>query len=193
MKDPKLTDLRDHYDNGDALLWYNIHKDEFSKESDRASVILTSSIIEELLGKLLLCRLAPTPAASDELLDGANAPMSTFSSRISVCYRIGLISATLARDLNIVRRIRNEFAHNVIGANFSNRATTNRIGELAKSISGMMLKYRTKETAFGQGPRAEFGFATSCIIFVLNQKIVTVERLEAAPVEWIYSQGDASD
>ena len=46
----------------------------------------------------------------DELLDGDN-PLTTFSSRIKVCKRLGLLDKTLFDALNTLRNIRNQAAH----------------------------------------------------------------------------------
>ena len=98
--------------------WADILRDEFEGESERACVIIAASLLDNALFSLLQARLAPCSTNTDTLFDGANAPLSTFSSRIEVSYRLGLLSARFCRDLHLVRRIRNEFAHNVIGCTF---------------------------------------------------------------------------
>jgi hypothetical protein len=49
--------------------------------------------------------------ASKDLLTGFNAPLGTFSSRIKASYALGLINEEQFRDLEYLRKIRNEFAH----------------------------------------------------------------------------------
>ena len=41
----------------------------------------------------------------------SNAPLATFSARIKACYCLGLISEKTRHDLDIIRNIRNLFAH----------------------------------------------------------------------------------
>jgi mannitol operon repressor len=48
-----------------------------------------------------------------QLVEGANAPLGTFSARIEACYALGLTSDDEHNDLTLIRRIRNEFAHNI--------------------------------------------------------------------------------
>ena len=48
----------------------------------------------------------------DQLLDGFNAPVGTFSSRIKTAHCLGLISDDERDDCDTLRRVRNEFAHN---------------------------------------------------------------------------------
>jgi len=84
--------------------------EEFQDETDRGASILAGTILEEKLKNILTeyfieCR------QSKELLDGNNAPIGTFSSRLNMAYALGLISDYEYIDCNIIRKIRNEFAH----------------------------------------------------------------------------------
>src|SRR2546422_8611501 len=88
--------------------------DEFKGESDRAAVILGAAKLDATLGQILDRHLRPSLSSSDELLDG-DSPLSTFSARIAVCYRLGLISSEFAKTLHQVRKIRNSFAHELSG------------------------------------------------------------------------------
>jgi hypothetical protein len=45
------------------------------------------------------------------LLSGPNAPLGTFSARINSAYAMGLIQSDEFHDLNVIRKIRNEFGH----------------------------------------------------------------------------------
>ena len=67
-------------------------------------------MLDELLKQLIAAHLLPC-AGQETLFSGAAAPLSFFSSRIDLAHRIGLISPRLARDLHLIRRIRNDFAH----------------------------------------------------------------------------------
>lgn len=53
--------------------------------------------------------------AIEELLD---SDLSTFSSRTKTAYCMGLISESMFHDLNIIRKIRNKFAHKMHGYSF---------------------------------------------------------------------------
>jgi DNA-binding MltR family transcriptional regulator len=50
-----------------------------------------------------------------------------------MCYRLGLLSDRYVRDLNLIRKIRNEFAHNIQGCDFNHTSIYSRIQELDKS------------------------------------------------------------
>jgi hypothetical protein len=49
--------------------------------------------------------------STHQLIDGFNAPLGTFSSRIKAAYSLGLIENEQFEDLEHLRKIRNEFAH----------------------------------------------------------------------------------
>jgi hypothetical protein len=92
--------------------------DEFADElmqerQPRALVILASAQIDYQIKSLLEEFLWPKAAKQkepDELLDGDN-PLSSFSSRIKVCRRLGLLDDRLADALHKLRDIRNQAAH----------------------------------------------------------------------------------
>ncbi len=46
------------------------------------------------------------------------APLSTFSAKIELCYAMGFISKKLYRSLTLVRKLRNDFAHEKHGVSF---------------------------------------------------------------------------
>ena len=77
---------------------------------ERGLVLSLAAFSEEALGDLLKAFLIPTEATK-QLVDGFNAPLGTFSSRIKAAYSIGLITKEQFFDLERLRKIRNEFAH----------------------------------------------------------------------------------
>lgn len=108
---------------------FNRFTEEFRNESDRAAVILGASQLDILLYQLIERFLLPNPSSKDELLDG-DSPLATFSSRISICYRLGLINADFSRALHLIRKIRNSFAHEVSGVSFETGGHRDRVREL---------------------------------------------------------------
>lgn len=169
-----------------ASHWDDVLQSEFAKESDRAAVILTASLFENALGQLLRVRLVAAPSASDDLLDGANAPLSTFSAKISAAYRIGLISKRFCRDLHLIRQIRNQFAHNVGGCSFGETSVKSRVLELAKSSGFIERNARLRKNRFGQGTRGDFLMTASWMLWSINTDIEEGKPLEEAPEEWGY-------
>jgi hypothetical protein len=109
----------------DALAFEEFFND-FKAESDRAAVILGAARIDLGLYHLLQHTLPPNTSRSDELLEG-DSPSPTFSLRINICYRLGLIDAELTRSLHLIRRIRNIFAHEASGSSLDSGSHRGRI------------------------------------------------------------------
>lgn len=103
---------------------------EFISESDRAAVILGASKIETLLGYILDKHLLPSTSGTDDLLEG-DSPLATFSARIKICHRLGLIDDHFAKLLNIFRKLRNGFAHEVTHSKLSSSAARDRVVAMA--------------------------------------------------------------
>jgi hypothetical protein len=115
--------------------YYELFHKEFAKESDRACVIVAGAMLDELLRSLLLAYLVPSTTSDDPLFDTVNAPLATFSARIEIAFRCGIISQRFARDLHLVRKIRNDFAHNIRDCNFDDTRVRSRVLALSRSNS----------------------------------------------------------
>jgi len=83
-----------------------------NKESERGAVLVAATMIDDLLGRMILAFLVDHKDTS-RLLDGFNAPLGTLSSRILGAFALGLLSETEYRECENIRKIRNVFAHNV--------------------------------------------------------------------------------
>ncbi|HTB08139.1 MAG TPA: MltR family transcriptional regulator [Bacteroidia bacterium] len=171
--------------------------EEFHKESDRAAVILVSAMIEEKLTVLIKSFLIANPAADDDLFERANAPISTFSSKIDMAFRLGLISSKYSRDLHLIRKIRNSFAHNIHSCNFENGNIKDRIKELSNRCSIMKFyEYllEDKHPNVKSGTGGIFLFVTSIMIFQLDVFITKLKPLEISYYiedEIMYGNGQA--
>ena len=94
---------------------------ELSRESDRAAALLAAGYLDHLLGELLAVNMVVAQSQVEELLyKNGNGPLGTFSARIDLAYCLGLTSDDEYRDLNLVRKIRNDFAHRLTGLIFCN-------------------------------------------------------------------------
>jgi hypothetical protein len=169
-----------------TLEWQQRFFSEFEKETDRASVILAAIMLEEALTGLLKTRLAPTGSSNDSLFDGATAPIGSFSAKIDLAYRIGLIPASFARELHLVRRVRNDFAHNISNATFDDPSEMQRIDELLASQGFNVAKMPKKvKKQFPEGPRGDFQMVVSWMLMCLTSETVTpIEH--ADPKGWHY-------
>jgi mannitol operon repressor len=85
---------------------------ELNKESDRGMALIATSFIDELLRRTIAAFLLEGTSTSS-LLDGFNAPLGSFSTRIAAAAAMGLISEREAKEADRLRKIRNVFAHHV--------------------------------------------------------------------------------
>ena len=104
----------------------------FNKESERGSVLIAMSMLDNLLEKIIRAFLVDAPEAS-KLLDGFNAPLGTLSARSLCAFALGLLSEEEYKECEQLRKIRNDFAHQV-HRSFSDQAIRDRCENLRFSI-----------------------------------------------------------
>lgn len=98
---------------------YSQFVNDFHKESDRAAGTLAAAYLDQALRKCLLSYLRDDQIVLD-LFDKSFGPLSSFSARSKVAFALGLIDKDTLRDIDIIRDIRNHFAHHPLGTSFSN-------------------------------------------------------------------------
>ena len=96
----------------DIIKWMKIVDEEINVKSDRALVITIGSILDTQLESLLKNFLIKDNKI-DERLFNNNSPLSNFGSKIWMCYYLGIISKYEYKALEIIRKIRNIFAHEI--------------------------------------------------------------------------------
>lgn len=104
---------------------------EFLKESDRAAVVLGAAKIDSLLCSLIDKMLLPHPGSDDDLLEG-DAPLATFSARIRIAHRLGIIDSEFSKLLHILRRLRNTFAHEISQSSLTTGGARDRVVSLSE-------------------------------------------------------------
>lgn len=106
-----------------------------ASESERAAVVLGAAKLDSLLELLLKRCLLPCPGGKDDLLD-TERPLGTFSARICAAYRLGLIDKDFEYSLQVIRKIRNSFAHSIENEALSKSSHHDRLFEVAKILKG---------------------------------------------------------
>jgi len=149
-------------------------------ESDRGVVLVASSVIERELTNLISSFLLPHDGKSDEIFKGASAPLATLEAKILMAYRLGLIRPFIKDYLNIFRKIRNDFAHNIDTYSFSNQSVKNRlrdIYELRSDIAGLIEKYHVQASGREISDRNKFIFFFAIEMAALERARCDVERI----------------
>jgi hypothetical protein len=124
-----------------------------AERSARPLIIVGASRVDDLLQEILSVFLLPKIAAGkapDELLEG-DTPLGTFSARIKMCRRLGLIDVTLYRALDRLRTLRNFSAHS-ISFNDAKSPVREYLAELKSQIVGRRSYQLTRQRYFDTGP-----------------------------------------
>src|SRR5437867_76777 len=85
-------------------------RDSLDLESDRGCALLAISFLDVELTRLLH-RCFVQDDEMTETLFGPQSPFSTFSAKIDAGYYLGVVSATIKRELHLLRKVRNAFGH----------------------------------------------------------------------------------
>jgi DNA-binding MltR family transcriptional regulator len=95
------------YDSGKALAFFK----SCDKESDRATPVLIFSFIENAIRELFAKELCPETPGGVKSLFEPFGPLSTTSARIKMLAALEWISPRTANNMDLIRKIRNNFAH----------------------------------------------------------------------------------
>lgn len=93
---------------------------EFQEETDRGAALVGAALIDDRLDRLLRSHFIECREVS-ELLDGGEAPLGSFGAKAKATFCLGLITGLEYKECDVIRRVRNEFAHKLHGLNFQNQ------------------------------------------------------------------------
>ena len=164
--------------DGSPQQWDKVLDREFKGESDRACVILAGALLDSALETAIKTYLVPCSTGRDPLFTG-NGPLSSFNARIEIAYRIGVIDLIMARNLHLIRRIRNDFAHNISGCTFEDSSVLSRMTELRRS-SRLPERAPDKRKLLAGGPRGDFQMIVSWIQWALRSMVEEMVPLQLA-------------
>jgi mannitol operon repressor len=110
--------------NKEDLNYFSEFLSEFQKETDRGAALVGAALLDSRIERILLSHFADEKIAH-ELLSGGNAPLGSCSARLKLAYALGLITDIEFKECDTIRKIRNEFAHEVHGLSFATSQLTN--------------------------------------------------------------------
>ncbi len=85
-------------------------RDQLVQESDRGLCLLAIGRMDNVLTEFLQLKLLGSKTFKRDLFNN-NGPLGTFSSKIKMCLAMGLISNGYYQEIEVMRKIRNIFAH----------------------------------------------------------------------------------
>jgi mannitol operon repressor len=145
---------------------------EFKAETDRGAALIGAALVDSELEKLLRSHFLGGES-TDQLLTGSG-PLSTFSSRIRMCYSLGLITKLEYKESDIIRRVRNEFAHKLHGLSFGDM----RIADLCGSLRSMPRR--------GTSARLHFDHSVIALCMVLRYRPAHALAFRAQERKWAW-------
>jgi hypothetical protein len=141
------------------------------KESERSAVILGAERLNVSLEDLLKAFLKPSGNKTDNLfsLDGA---LGTFSRKIEVAYRLGLISGEFRLALDLVRKLRNDFAHATTVETLAVKSHSDRVEALHKVVSSENANaYATMSPSFKDAPAPAQPYLTCVMVLLVDLEL----------------------
>ena len=152
--------------------WEEVRKslEEIKILSQRGWAIIAASHLDEQLAALLRAFFVDDQRTVDQMLEDTGA-ISAFGARIELAFLLGLISARERNMLNLIRKIRNDFAHNSRIVSFSQSPIKDRCLELdATKILG------SEELGDPRKPEGKFVAASSFLLLVLVHRREHLQR-----------------
>jgi hypothetical protein len=158
--------------------------DELHKESLRAAVVLGAAWLDEGLTALLRAALLPSGKKDDDELFGYGGPLGDFGARIKLCHRLGLLSDDVRKTIDIVRKIRNKYAHVVENQDLSASPFREWIRELPVLIPSPTFwdAYQSKYYGAERSPRVTLLCTISFVCGLVLMGASSAKQIPAQPL-----------
>lgn len=137
---------------------------EFQDESDRAAAILSVSLLDTQLEEILAAFGADEDSMAEILK--SDEPIGSLGARRKLCLALGLISPDEASELSLLGKIRDKFAHELHGLDFS-----------VDPIAGWVQSLEVPQRVF---PRFRFENRPRFMTSVAFMNLLLLWRLQAA-------------
>jgi hypothetical protein len=117
--------------------------EEMLLQSDRGCALVAAAILDMSLLRLLLdmrLRIDLTEGDISELFFERHSSLASFSSKIDISFALNIISRDEMKELDVIRRIRNSFAHSVAQISFNNELVTSEVSKLQFFDEGFLIE-----------------------------------------------------
>ena len=147
---------------------------EICKAPLRSSVITFVAVLENMLEQLIVKHLIEDAAKLD-LFEGSGC-LSTFSSKCKLAYSMGLISKELYQDLDSLRKIRNNCAHQL-------SMDEDIIKSIRDRIKNFKLLHAVAKVGEDENIKVCLVLEYAIILLALKKRINNVQTMEVFPFE----------
>lgn len=154
-------------------------------ESDRATALIYAANLDNRLKELLTAYFVDVGKDFTKSVYEGNGPLGTFSSKISLAYMSGLLSGPENHDLSLIRKIRNHFAHEEHGWDFSRQEIQGRCKSF-KLIQDLHRK-RPDLAYLTTAPRDAFVVCAGALTIGLYQRVndAASDKRKEPPTIWV--------
>ena len=142
----------------------------FTKQGDRGTALVAAAWLDDALEVRIRAAFRPDKGIADDVFR-PDGPLGSFAARIKLAYLLGLIEPFARKDLDFIRRIRNDFAHGRNDLYF----TTPRIKDRCKQLHGAQAARLGGLTA--RSPKQMFIVASYFLVEYLLSLAKTENRL----------------
>lgn len=97
----------------------------FTKQGDRGTALIAAAWVDDALDARLRAVFRSDKKVVEEIVGGMG-PLSSFGARIKLAYLLDVIERNQRKDLDIIRGIRNDFAHRRGDVRFSTPSVRDR-------------------------------------------------------------------
>lgn len=166
-------------------------RQSLDRESERGCVVVASAFLEEALEALLRARLVddeldPKEKRLESLFDH---PLGTFDAKTRLAFAVGLIGRNERDDADVIRKLRNDFAHLHLAVSFADQHVKDECKKL-KVLADL------DRSVIEAEPRWAFTLSVSLLAFNWHGRLMPafVQRLEQAKDRiWTREQIDLFD
>jgi len=149
---------------------------ELIQESDRGLCLLAIGRLDVILTKILEIKLLGSKTFKRDLFNN-NGPLCTLSSKIKMSYSLGLITKNTYEEIEVMRKVRNMFAHSDQHISFDSK-------EVEDACSGMIMFPLQK----GRKNRAKF---ITTFLFVTSSILAELRKVKPFEVKNEYLSREA--
>ena len=161
---------------------YNEVIAHFHDETDRSAGILGAEYVNQTLAEVLTQYLVDDDSVGGLFV--GYGPLSTFSARIDVAFASGLLNSVLRRELHLIRKIRNHFAHHPLETSFDSSPVKDLCSHLLSTV------YPGKEWKMeNDNARHRYVHAVGLAVFGLYSSLSQKGRLQEHP-QWYFGFGE---
>jgi hypothetical protein len=143
----------------------------FTKQTDRGTALVVAAWVDDAMLTALIVIFHRDEKLAKRLLQ-IDGPLGSFAARISVAYLLDVITPSLFHDLEVIRAIRNKFAH----VRESLRFTSQPIKDRCKSLAGAMY-YEIGTGEKIRSPRERFLISS----FLATHYLLSYSKLKKPP------------